>query len=158
MQIGRKVHSGAKLQIENHRHITHKTSIRRMPLSGPVGGQMANVLAFYSDDSSSNPAWVYSLRSEKKVFENNEDKWKRDRNGPISPQLRQGDGTDFWLLYFQNIKFDCVSLPSFELQTSGVGSDCSAHSSTVLQRSYKPNLSINLRYTHFRPLLLVEML
>ena len=39
------------------------------------GGQVVSVLAFYSDDSSSNPREVY-IFSRKSVFENNENEQK----------------------------------------------------------------------------------
>ena len=44
-----------------------------MKKMGCGGGQVVSVLAFYSDDPSSNPAEVYSLYSTK-VFERNENK------------------------------------------------------------------------------------
>ena len=43
---------------------------------GLGGGQVVNVLTFYSDDSSSNPANVYSFSSVK-LFEKNKNKQKR---------------------------------------------------------------------------------
>ena len=46
------------------------------------GGQVFRVLAFYSDDPSSNPADAYSF-SVQIVFEKNENKQKRGRGWPI---------------------------------------------------------------------------
>ena len=45
---------------------------------GRGGGQVVSVLAFYSDDPSSNPAEAYNF-SCKNVFEKNENKQKRGR-------------------------------------------------------------------------------
>ena len=50
--------------------------------SGRGGGQVVSVLAFYSDDPSSNPAEVYNF-SVKIVIEKNENKQKRGRGWPI---------------------------------------------------------------------------
>jgi len=46
------------------------------------GGQVVSVLAFYSDDPSSNPAEVYNF-SVKIFIEKNENKQKRGRGRPI---------------------------------------------------------------------------
>ena len=48
-----------------------------------VVGQVVSVLAFYSDDLSSNPTEAYSFISVKFVFEKNEHKQKRVRGWPI---------------------------------------------------------------------------
>ena len=48
----------------------------------PGGGQVVSVLAFYSDNPSSNPADAYSF-SVQIVFEKNENKQKRGRGGPF---------------------------------------------------------------------------
>ena len=42
-----------------------------MKIKGRGGGQMVNMLAFNSDNPSSNPAEGYSFFSEKFVFEKN---------------------------------------------------------------------------------------
>ena len=61
------------------------TIITDVPLtiffSGRGGGQVVSMLAFYSDDPSSNPADIYSF-SVKFVFEKNKNKQKRGRVGP----------------------------------------------------------------------------
>ena len=49
---------------------------------GRGGGQVVSVLAFYSDDPSSNPAEVYNF-SVKIIIEKNENKQKRGRVGPF---------------------------------------------------------------------------
>ena len=49
---------------------------------GRGGGQVVSVLAFYSNDPSSNPADAYSFSVEF-VFEKNENKQKRGRVGPF---------------------------------------------------------------------------
>ena len=48
---------------------------------GRGGGQVVSVLAFYSEDPSSNPAEVYNF-SVKIVIETNENKQKRVRGWP----------------------------------------------------------------------------
>ena len=53
-----------------------------MPTLGRGGGQVVSVLAFYSDDPSSNPADAYSF-SVQIVFEKNKNKQKRGRVGPF---------------------------------------------------------------------------
>ena len=59
--------------------VTLATNTHRM---GRGGGQVVSVLAFYSDDPSSNPAEVYNF-SVKIVIEKNENKQKRGRGWPI---------------------------------------------------------------------------
>ena len=49
---------------------------------GRGGGQVVSVLAFYSDDPSSNPADAYSF-SVQIVFEKNENKQKEAWVGPF---------------------------------------------------------------------------
>ena len=49
---------------------------------GRGGGQVVSVLAFYSDDPSSNPAETCSF-SVKLVFEKNENKQREARVGPL---------------------------------------------------------------------------
>ena len=49
---------------------------------GRGGGQVVIVLAFYSDDPSSNPAEAYSFFC-KIVFEKNENKQKEAGVGPL---------------------------------------------------------------------------
>ena len=50
-------------------------------IGGRGGGQVVSILAFYSDDPSSNPAEAYSFFC-KLVFEKNKNKQK-DRVGPF---------------------------------------------------------------------------
>ena len=50
---------------------------------GRGGGQVVSVLAFYSDDPSSNPAEACSFHSVPKLFGKNENKWKEAGDGPI---------------------------------------------------------------------------
>ena len=65
------------------RNDTIKASLFIFELMGLGGGQVVNVLTFYSDDSSSNPANVYSFSSVK-LFEKNKNKQKKeDGNGLI---------------------------------------------------------------------------
>ena len=54
---------------------TKKISRQKQVLVGRGGGQVVSVLAFYSNDPSSNPADAYSF-SGQFVFENNENKQK----------------------------------------------------------------------------------
>ena len=51
-------------------------------MGGHGGGQVVSLLAFYSDDPSSNPAEGYFF-SVKVVFEKNENKQKEDVFGPF---------------------------------------------------------------------------
>ena len=50
---------------------------------GRCGGQVVRVLAFYSDNPSSNPAEAYSFLSVKFVFEKKENKQKEAGDGPF---------------------------------------------------------------------------
>ena len=54
----------------------------RFKRSGCGGGQVVSVLAFYTNDPSSNPAEAYSF-SVKFVFEKNKNKQKEARGGPF---------------------------------------------------------------------------
>ena len=51
--------------------------------AGRGGGQVVSVLAFSSEDPSSNPADVYSFFPVKSLFEKNENITKRGRGWPI---------------------------------------------------------------------------
>ena len=67
--------------------IVFKMKSKRLPYvnhlsMGRGGGQVVSVLAFYSDDPSSNPAEVYNF-SVKIVIEKNKNKLKRGRGWPI---------------------------------------------------------------------------
>ena len=52
-------------------------------MPGRGGGQVVSVLAFYSDNPSSDPTDAYNFFSVKFVFEKNENNKKRPRVGPV---------------------------------------------------------------------------
>ena len=61
-------------------------SINKMLCLGRGGGQVVSVLAFYSDDLSSNPAEVYNF-SNKIVIEKNENKQNEAGVGPFKKNM-----------------------------------------------------------------------
>ena len=66
---------------------------------GRGGGQVVRVLAFHSDDPSSNPAEAYSFFF-KIVFEKNENKQKEAGVGPIffkKINLKENYNINSWL-------------------------------------------------------------